>query len=121
MARQAPLVALGLTLAASSSAFTSPAAVLDRRKIGTPSSTQRPFFEGLDKAFEDEGPLGKGITVGKVQVALSVGGAERTAGDSIFATLERHARNEEAGSAYDDDYDEGPGDSELSKVSAPNE
>ncbi len=35
----------------------------------TPSTTSLNFF---DKMFEEEGPLGKGITVGKVQVGLSV-------------------------------------------------
>lgn len=74
------------------------------------------FFGGLDKAFEDAGPLGKGITVGKVQVALSVSGAERTASDSVFATLERHARNNDGAGGYDDDYDDGYGDSHLSKM-----
>lgn len=40
--------------------------------------------------FEEEGPLGKGITVGKVQVALTA--SDRSA-NSIFGVLEKNARN----------------------------
>jgi hypothetical protein len=84
------------------------------------SSTRLHFFERLDKAFEDAGPLGKGITVGKVQVALSVDGTERASGDSILALLEKHGRasdgGADVGSTYDDDYDDGRGDSHLSKM-----
>mmetsp|Transcript_11816 Transcript_11816/g.25186 ORF Transcript_11816/g.25186 Transcript_11816/m.25186 type:complete len:258 (+) Transcript_11816:170-943(+) len=102
-----------LSLVASSVAFT-PMPI--GRQCSVSSSTRLNFFEGLDKAFEDSGPLGKGITVGKVQVALAVSGAERTSSDSIFALLEKQARNnEDIGSSYDDDYDEGYGDSHLSK------
>lgn len=102
-----------LSLAASSVAF---APSPHDRQYFTSHSTRLHFFEGLDKAFEDSGPLGKGITVGKVQVALAVNGAERTSRDSIFAVLERQARNNEnIGSSYDDAYDEGYGDSHLSK------
>jgi len=102
-----------LSLAVSSMAF---APTLPARHYSTSSSTGLQFFEGLDKAFEDSGPLGKGITVGKVQVALAVSGAERTSRDSIFAILEKQARNNgDIGSSYDDDYDEGYGDSHLSK------
>jgi len=54
--------------------------------------------------------------VGKMQVALRVSGAERTSSDSIFALLENQARNSNGvGSSYDSDYDEGYGDSHLSK------
>jgi hypothetical protein len=44
----------------------------------------------FDKVFEEEGPLGKGITVGKVQVALTATDRGR---DSIFGLLEEHASN----------------------------
>lgn len=43
----------------------------------------------FDKMFEESGPLGKGITVGKVQVALR--SPDRGA-SSIFAILEEEAR-----------------------------
>jgi uncharacterized membrane protein len=56
--------------------------------------TARFFF---DKVFEEDGPLGKGITVGKVQVALST--SDRSA-NSIFGVLKRQTEN--AGStSYD--------------------
>ena len=42
------------------------------------------------KVFEEEGLLGKGITVGKVQVALI---ASDRGKDSIFGELERKARS----------------------------
>jgi hypothetical protein len=61
--------------------------------------TQRSMF---DKMFEEEGPLGKGITVGKVQVALI---AEDRGENSIFALLEDNARwvadDDEPGSLAD--------------------
>ena len=74
------------------------------------------FENPLDKAFEEEGPLGKGITVGKVQVALSVSGSERVSKDSIFTKLAQHARADDTTSGYDDDYEDGYGDSKLSKM-----
>ena len=75
------------------------------------------LFKGLDKAFEEAGPLGKGITVGKVQVALTVTAAERKSNDSIFGILEKHARNNgNTKSSYDNDYEDGYGDSQLSKM-----
>eukprot|EP01082_Thalassiosira_pseudonana_P014651 g13416.t1 g13416 contig8:639146-640230(-) len=77
-------------------------------------STQLHIFEALGKAFEEDGPLGKGITVGKFQVALSVTGAERTSPDSIFAILAENARNNQ--DKFDDDYEDGYGDSSLSKM-----
>lgn len=43
----------------------------------------------FDKVFEDEGPLGKGITVGKVQIALL---ADDHSSNSIFGMLERKAK-----------------------------
>ena len=42
------------------------------------------------KLFEEDGPLGKGITVGKVQVALMT--SDRSA-NSIFGTLKRQTEN----------------------------
>ena len=48
--------------------------------------TQRNLF---GKIFEEEGMLGPGITVGKVQVALTA--SDRSA-DSIFGLLERKAK-----------------------------
>jgi uncharacterized membrane protein len=63
--------------------------------IGGRGHTGALFF--FDKVFEEDGPLGKGITVGKVQVALST--SDRSA-DSIFGVLKRQTEN--AGStSYD--------------------
>jgi len=39
----------------------------------------------FEKLFEEEGPLGKGITVGKVQVALAI--QDRSSPSSIFTSL----------------------------------
>lgn len=44
----------------------------------------------FDKIFEEEGPLGKGITVGKVSVALI---SDDRGPESIFALLEENARH----------------------------
>jgi hypothetical protein len=44
----------------------------------------------FDKLFEEEGSLGKGTTVGKIQVALI---ATNRSKDSIFGDLERKARS----------------------------
>jgi Protein of unknown function (DUF1517) len=52
------------------------------------SSCQKKLYL-FDKLFEEEGPLGKGITVGKVQVALM--SSDRGPG-SIFRTFEDNAR-----------------------------
>ena len=54
----------------------------------TRSQSRRNLF---DKVFEEEGPLGKGITVGKVQVALL---ADDRSPTSIFGLLERKAKAE---------------------------
>lgn len=43
----------------------------------------------FDKMFEEEGPLGKGITVGKISVALM---SPDRGKDSIFSMLEDNAR-----------------------------
>eukprot|EP00804_Cyclotella_cryptica_P005917 CCRYP_000192-RA/>CCRYP_000192-RA protein AED:0.01 eAED:0.01 QI:110/1/1/1/1/1/2/1165/258 len=74
------------------------------------------FGEAFEKAFEEEGPLGKGITVGKIQIALSLSGPERTSKDSILSLLENSARNSEDTLGYDDDYEDGYGDSHLSQM-----
>jgi hypothetical protein len=72
--------------------------------------------EAFDKAFEEEGPLGKGITVGKLQIALSLSAAERTSKSSILRLLEDSARDDDIEEGYDDpSYDYG-GDSHLSQM-----
>lgn len=83
----------------------------------TSPSTRLHLFD-LEKAFEEEGPLGKGITVGKLQIALNVNALERTSKDSIFAILEENARagNDEDDDGFDDDYEDGYGDSHLSQM-----
>lgn len=87
-------------------------------KRPTRTTTEIHLFDGfenpLEKAFEEEGPLGKGITVGKVQIAINVSGEERVAKDGIFAKLAQHARSDTGG--YDEDYEDGYGDSKLSKM-----
>lgn len=115
-----------LTFVASSTAFITPTPIDTGRHeswgvgvgVGNGrSSSQLHLFNRLDKAFESDGPLGKGITVGKVQVALSVTGRERSSEDSIFSVLERHGRaNDNVGGKYDADYEDGRGDSRLSKI-----
>lgn len=54
------------------------------------SSTRLNLF---DKIFEEEGILGKGITVGKVQVALN---SPTRGPDSIFGILEREANDDKS-------------------------
>jgi hypothetical protein len=54
----------------------------------TATTTQLYLF---DKIFEEEGVLGKGVTVGKISVALR--SAERS-DSSIFGLLESHASDE---------------------------
>ncbi|KAL3802724.1 hypothetical protein ACHAW5_003975 [Stephanodiscus triporus] len=119
--------ALILALASSSTAFIAPAPLVRHDDAAgsasaSTSTTRLHFFERLDKAFEDTGPLGRGITVGKVQIALTVDGRERSSSDesSIFAVLERHGRDSSAssdvGGEYDDDYADGRGDSRLSRM-----
>ncbi|GAX12542.1 hypothetical protein FisN_24Hh118 [Fistulifera solaris] len=51
----------------------------------------------FNKLFEEEGVLGKGITVGKVQVALF---SKERGKDSIFGDLERKARSTGGSSAH---------------------
>jgi Protein of unknown function (DUF1517) len=62
----------------------------------------QPPLHLFDKLFEEEGPLGKGIGVGKIQVALL---AQDRGPDSVFGMLESSARwiagDDEAGSLAD--------------------
>ena len=60
----------------------------------TQNHAVRPAFTStrlnlFDKLFEEEGMLGKGITVGKISVALM---SDRKM-DSVFSILEDHAEN----------------------------
>jgi len=48
----------------------------------------------IGKLFEEKGPLGKGITVGKIQVSLAAN--DRTSPTSIFSLLERQASNNDS-------------------------
>ena len=61
-----------------------------RTKNEGSSSTRLNFF---DKMFEEEGILGKGITVGKVQIALN---SPNRGPDSIFGILEREAKDDKS-------------------------
>jgi uncharacterized membrane protein len=73
-------------------AFSSVAFVQSPRLSQSFVTAQRPRKSHLnvfDKMFEESGPLGKGITVGKVQVVLR--SPDRGA-SSIFAILEEEAR-----------------------------
>lgn len=72
-----------LLVATSAAAFV----ISPSSNIRTQQRTQLNLF---DKIFEEEGTLGKGITVGKVQVALNA--LDRGSG-SIFDMLEDHAKN----------------------------
>ena len=112
------LLLLILFVVVSISAFTPTLSSTSRKRQDTTSSTQFHLFEnlGIDKVFEDSGPLGKGITVGKAQVALQVSAEERTSPNSIFGVLEKHARKNDNISSYDSDYEDGYGDSALSKM-----
>jgi hypothetical protein len=56
---------------------------------GLAQRRQHSALHFFDKVFEEEGPLGKGITVGKVQVALM--SPDRGKG-SIFKMLEDNSR-----------------------------
>lgn len=60
-----------------------------------PRSSKSCVSLGLFKLFEDSGPLGKGITVGKVQVALSC--PNRSSG-SLFGQLEKISRGSSSSS-----------------------
>lgn len=77
------LVALIAPLLASASCF-----VPQQKRFRSLQPQLRQLYL-FDKIFEEEGPLGKGITVGKVQVALM--SPDRGKG-SIFSLLEDNAR-----------------------------
>ncbi|GAX22835.1 hypothetical protein FisN_24Lu129 [Fistulifera solaris] len=68
-----------------------PAPRISKQRVHNPSL----FL--FDKFFEEEGVLGKGITVGKVQVALF---SKERGKDSIFGDLERKARSTGGSSAH---------------------
>mmetsp|Transcript_3362 Transcript_3362/g.4490 ORF Transcript_3362/g.4490 Transcript_3362/m.4490 type:complete len:240 (+) Transcript_3362:41-760(+) len=60
-------------------------------RLGQPTTFRRPTKTSLnlfDKVFEESGPLGKGVTVGKIQVALA---CSDRGPDSIVGILERKA------------------------------
>lgn len=52
----------------------------------------------FDKLFEEEGPLGKGITVGKVQIALLTSDRSRS---SIFGVVKDAVAEHSVGTSYD--------------------
>ena len=58
----------------------------------TTTTTRTTQLHIFDKIFEEEGVLGKGITVGKISIALR--SADRTSATSIFGLLESHASDE---------------------------
>jgi len=62
------------------------------------SSTSSSALSLFDKFFEEEGPLGKGITVGKVQVALMTTDRSK---NSIFGDLKRTVDEHSVGTNYD--------------------
>ena len=62
------------------------------------NTRQTPLLAFFDKMFEEEGPLGKGITVGKVQVALTT--TDRSS-DSVFGALQRAVRKNQGSTNYD--------------------
>lgn len=59
----------------------------------TPASASTTQLHLFDKIFEEEGILGKGITVGKVQVALT---SPSRGPDSIFGMLEKAAKDDKS-------------------------
>jgi Protein of unknown function (DUF1517) len=67
-----------------------PSTLTVRKNLGSASRTQLHLF---DKIFEEEGILGKGITVGKVQVALT---SPSRGPDSIFGMLEKEASDDKS-------------------------
>lgn len=78
--------AWGFTL----TAFPRPRALGSRRTAVIPLPDHRESrLHFFDKVFEEAGPLGKGVTVGKVQVALR---SPERGSSSIFSILEEEAR-----------------------------
>jgi len=85
-------VVMLLTMVSLANCFLVPArmafhSVATKNQVSSSSSSLDMIF---GKMFEEEGVLGKGITVGKVQVALSA--IDRTSASSIFKTLEDASR-----------------------------
>lgn len=76
--------------ASGTDAFSPSRAVFDG-SVGSTASVKRPEtqLKVFDKMFEEAGPLGKGVTVGKVQVALR---SPERGSSSIFSILEEEAR-----------------------------
>ncbi|KAL7507367.1 hypothetical protein ACHAXN_004557 [Cyclotella atomus] len=94
----------------------SPIQPLKHASTDKTSTSLHIFGEAFNKAFEEEGPLGKGITVGKLQIALSLSSSERSSPTSILRLLEDSARDGSITEEYDDEsYDYG-GDSHLSQM-----
>jgi hypothetical protein len=104
-----------LALATPTASFTPIQAVNHVTLERTPTSLHI-FGEAFDKAFEEEGPLGKGITVGKLQIALSLSASERTSPTSILRLLEDSARDDAITEDYDDESYDYAGDSHLSQM-----
>mmetsp|Transcript_1382 Transcript_1382/g.1863 ORF Transcript_1382/g.1863 Transcript_1382/m.1863 type:complete len:267 (+) Transcript_1382:82-882(+) len=71
----------------------SPSTAKTAKTTRTSTKTSTTTLAFFDKVFEEEGPLGKGITIGKVQVALFTTDRSR---DSIFGAVKR-AVDEHAG------------------------
>jgi Protein of unknown function (DUF1517) len=80
------LTLLGLCLACLTDAF------VPAKPWGNRQRNDATFHRMFNKMFEAEGPLGKGITVGKVQVALMSPDRSPT---SIFGLLERSSRSDD--------------------------
>jgi hypothetical protein len=78
------------TSVASTLGFSSPPHGVARRPVFAFTASKSSSLHLFDKMFEEEGMLGKGITVGKVQVGLF--SSDRSA-DSVYKLLERKASN----------------------------
>lgn len=94
------VVAFFLPSVASAAAFQpTPAFVLPQPRAATATAMETAIGGGagsstalnvFGKMFEEDGPLGKGITVGMVQVSLQ---ANERGSSSVFSMLEKAARN----------------------------
>jgi len=82
------LLLLSCLIACTHSFAWQPVAAGKFQRTSTTASTRLHLF---DKLFEEEGILGKGVTVGKVQVALA---SPDRSQDSIFGILEREAADD---------------------------
>lgn len=76
-------------LAPTASAFTSTVSSTSVLTKAPPLNYRQSRLNVFDKLFEEAGPLGKGVTVGKVQVALR---SPERGSSSIFSILEEEAR-----------------------------